>query len=318
MSAIPGVTSAAAAVTLPIGGDDFAAGFTIDGRPLPPPGQEPRAGYQVVTPGYFRTMGIPLVSGRDFRAGDTREAPPVVMVNQTFARHQWPGEDPIGRRLRIGRGDSAWMTVVGVVGDIRHLGPATPPRPEFYQPHSQNSFSFMAFVARTAGPPAAVVPSIRSAVMGLDASQPISGVNTMEEHVATALARPRLLSTLVAAFGALALMLAVVGIYGVMAYAVAQRTREIAIRTALGASAREVLRMVLARAVWLSGAGILAGLALAAAASRALTGMLFEVTPSDAPTYAVVVILLGGVALLAAAVPAIRATRIDGSQVLRL
>jgi putative ABC transport system permease protein len=317
ISALPGVTGAAAAVTLPIGGDDFAAGVTIDGRPLPPPGQEPRAGYQVVTPGYFETMGIPLISGRDFRPADTRDAPLVVMVNQTFARQHWPGEDPIGRRVRIGRSDLGWMTVVGVVGDIRHLGPATPPRPEFYQPHSQNSFSFMAFVVRAAALPESLVPSIRAAIRSLDPAQPISGVNTMEQHVARSLSRPKVLSSLVATFGALALILAVVGIYGVMAYAVAQRTREIAIRIALGASAREVVRMVLTRAVWLSTAGILAGLALAIPASRALTGMLFEITPTDLPTYGVVIVLLATVALLAAAIPAVRATRIDGTQALR-
>ncbi len=317
IGALPGVASAAAAVTLPIGGDDFAAGVTVEGRPQPAPGQEPRAGYQVVTPGYFRTMGIPLMAGRDFRPADVREAPLVVMVNQTFARQHWPGQDPIGRRIRIARGDLGWMTVIGVVGDIRHLGPATPPRPEFYQPHSQNSFSFMAFVVRAAASPEALVPSIRSAIRTLDPAQPISGVNTMEQHVARSLSRPRVLSSLVAVFGALALVLAVVGIYGVMSYAVAQRTREIAIRSALGASAREVVRMVLMRAVWLSAAGILAGLALAIPASRVLTGLLFEIAPTDLPTYGVASALLAAVALLAAAIPAVRATRIPGTEALR-
>ena len=315
---LPGVTSAGAAVTLPIGGDDFAAGFFVEGRPQPPPGQEPRAGYQVVTPGYFRTMGIPITSGRDFRAGDTREAPPVVMINATMARQQWPGQDPIGRRLKIGSSTAAWMTVVGVTGDIRHLGPATPPRPEIYQPHSQNSFPFMAFVVRTAGPPEAIVPAIRSAVTSLDSAQPISGVNTMETHIANALARPRFLSLLVAAFGLLALVLAIVGIYGVMAYAVTQRTREIAIRSALGASALQVMRMVLARAAWLALAGVAIGLVLTLVASRALSGMLFEISVTDPGTYAGVIVLLGTVALMAAAIPAIRATRIESSRVLRL
>jgi putative ABC transport system permease protein len=315
--ALPGVTNAGAAVTLPIGGDDFAAGFTVEGQPLPPPGQEPRAGYQVVTPEYFQTMGIPLVAGRDFRPSDTRESPAVVIVNETFARRQWPGMDALGRRLRIGRGSAGWMTVVGIVGDIRHLGPATPPRPEFYQPHSQNSFSFMAFVVRTAVSPETLVPSVRSTVMSLDPSQPISGVNTMEQHVETSLARPRLLSTLVSAFGALALLLAIVGIYGVMAYAVAQRTREIAIRSALGAPARAVLRMVLVKAMWLAAAGLAAGLILTRVASRALAGMLFQVTPTDTATYIAVAILLAAVALAAAAVPAVRATRIEGALVLR-
>jgi putative ABC transport system permease protein len=317
IAALPGVVSAGAAVTLPIGGDDFAAGFNVEGQPLPPPGQEPRAGYQVVTPGYFRTMGIRIVAGRDFRTSDTPDVAPVILVNETFARQQWPGQDALGRRIRIAGGKAGWMTVVGVASDIRHLGPATPPRPEFYQPHSQNSFPFMAFVVRTAVAPSGLVAAIRSAVTSLDAAQPISGVNTMEAHVAKALSRPRLLSGLVTAFGALALLLAVVGIYGVMAYAVGQRTREIAIRTALGASPREVIRMVLARAVWLAAFGVLSGLALSMAGSRALAGLLFHITPTDVPTYAIVVVLLTAVALAASAIPAIGATRITGSEVLR-
>ncbi len=317
IGALPGVTSAAAAVTLPIGGDDFAAEFLIEGQPQPPPGQEPRAGYQVVTPGYFRTMGIPITAGRDFRAGDTREAAQVVMVNATLARQQWPGQDAIGRRVRIGSRNTPWMTVVGVAGDIRHLGPATPPRPEIYQPHSQNSFPFMAFVVRTAGPPEALVPAMRSAIASLDSAQPISGVNTMETHIANRLARPRLLSLLVATFGLLALALAIVGIYGVMTYAVTERTREIAIRSALGASAPQVMRMVLSRAAALASAGVGIGLVLTLVASRALSGMLFEISVADPATYAEVIGLLATVALMAAAIPAIRATRIESSRVLR-
>ncbi|MGB2715293.1 MAG: ABC transporter permease [Vicinamibacterales bacterium] len=317
ISGLPGVTRAAAAVTLPIGGDDFAAGFTIEGRPLPPPGQEPRAGYQVVTPGYFRAMGIPVLSGRDFAASDTRETPRVVLVNQTFVRQHWRGAEPVGKRIRVGREGDEWMTVVGVVGDIRHLGPATPPRPEFYQPHSQRSFPFMSFVVRTAVSPERLVPSIRAAVTSLDPVQPISRVSTMEDHIARSLARPRILSVLIASFGALALVLAVVGIYGVMSYAVAQRTHEIAIRTALGASAAEVIRMVLRKAAWLAAAGVVCGLALTVGATRTLAGLLFEVAPTDVPTYAVVVTLLSAVALLAAAMPAVRATRIEGARALR-
>lgn len=317
ISALPGVRAAGAAVTLPIGGDDFAAGFLIEGRPVPAPGQEPRAGYQVVTPGYFHAMGIPIVSGRDFRPGDTREAPPSAMVNQTFARQQWPGEEAIGRRFKIGRGTDTWMTVVGVVGDIRHLGPATPPRPEFYQPHSQNSFPFMAFVVRTTGDPHSVVPSIRSAVARLDPSQPISGASTMEEHITRSLSRPRFMSTLVTVFGALALGLSIVGIYGVMSYSVAQRTREIAIRSALGARASDLMRLILSKALWLSAAGIVVGVAGALALSRVLGGLLFDVQPTDPLTYTTVAVLLATVAPSAAAIPAWRAMRIDGTKVLR-
>jgi predicted permease len=317
IGALPGVTSAGAAVTLPIGGDDFASAIAVEGRPAVTPGQEPRAGFQVVTPGYFRTMGIPVLAGRDFLPSDTREAEPVTIVNQSFARQHWPGEDAIGRRLAVARGSGGWMRVVGIVGDIRHMGPDEPPRREFYQPHSQISFPFMAFVVRTAAAPEPLVRPIRAAIASLDAAQPISGVNTMEEHIATALSRPKLLSTLVAGFGALALLLAVVGIYGVMAYAVVQRTREIAIRTALGASGAEVVRMVMARAIWLAAAGVVLGLALTIVASRALSSLLFEITATDPPTYGAVVVLLTGVALLAAAIPALRATRIESAQILR-
>ena len=223
-------------------------------------------------------MGIPIVSGRDFRASDVREAPPVVMVNETLARKQWPGQDPIGRRLRIGRNSAApWMTVVGLVADIRHLGPATAPRPEIYQPFTQNSFTSMAFVVRTAGDPTTLVPALRSAVARLDPAQPISRVSTMDEHIARSLSRPHFMSTLTTAFGGLALLLSVVGIYGVMAYSVAQRTREIAIRSALGAQQRDVLALVLVKAWWLSVAGVAAGLVASAGLTRVLSGQLFGV-----------------------------------------
>ena len=207
IAALPGVESAGAAATLPIGGDDFASGVTIEGKPQPRPGEQPRAGLQVVTPGYFRTMGIRVVDGRDVADSDTPEARPVVLVNETFARQHWPGEPAVGRRIRLGGAAGDWFTVVGVVSDIRHLGPATPPRPEFYQPYTQRSFPFMAFVVRTSGSPTALVPSIRAAVTNLDRAQPISGVSTMEEHIARALSRPRFMSTLIGCFGFLALVL---------------------------------------------------------------------------------------------------------------
>jgi putative ABC transport system permease protein len=316
--ALPDVRSAGAAVTLPIGGDDFSANYVVEGRPSLPGDQEQSAGYQVVTPEYFQTLGIPIRAGRDFRESDTREAPPAVMVNETLARMQWPGQDPVGRRLRLGRNSSEpWMTVVGVVGDIRHLGPATPPRPEIYQPFTQSSFSFMAFVVRTAGDPRAAVTAIRAGIARLDPSQPISTVSTMDEHVARSLSRPRFMSTLTSIFGGLALILSIVGIYGVMAYSVSQRSREIAIRMALGAGRRDVLRLVLSKALWLAVAGVSSGLAAAAVLTRVLSGQLFGVQAGDPLTYVAVVLGLVGVALLAGAVPAVRAMRIDEATVLR-
>jgi predicted permease len=313
---LPDVIAAGAAVTLPIGGDDFSAPYTIDGRPIPEPGHEPSAGYQVVTPGYFAAMGIPFVSGRDFGTGDVRSAQPVALVNHTLAEREWPGADPIGRRLRIGR-DEPWMTIIGVVGDIRHMGPATPPRPEFYQPHAQRSFSFMAFVVRTRHDAAAVAPSIRAEISHLDPAQPISGVATMDEHLARALSRPRFMSTLIAAFGGLALALSIVGIYGVMAYSVSQRTREIAIRMALGARAGAVVTMILSRVAWLVAIGVAAGLAGAAVFTRVLSGLLFGVGAADVTAFAAAAAVLAFAALAAGVVPALRATRIEGTEALR-
>ena len=317
ISALPGVVDAGAAVTLPIGGDAFAAPVRIEGAPAAAPGQEPRAGFQIVTPGYFRTIGVRLMSGRDFNGADAAAAAPVALVNETFARKHWPGQDPVGRRMRVDSGTGDWITVVGLVSDIRHLGPGAPPRAEFYRPHSQLSFSFMAFVVRTQGAPEAMVPSIRAAITELDPAQPMSGVNTMDGHLATALARPKFMSTLIGSFGALALLLSAVGVYGVMAYSVTQRTREIAIRTALGASSANVLRLVIGKAMWLAVFGVIAGLAGSSALSRVLSGLLFGIGAADAVTYAVVVALLSTVALAAAALPAWRATRIPGAQVLR-
>jgi predicted permease len=313
---VPGVVAAGAAVTLPIGGDDFSSAYFVEGRTVPAPGREPSAGYQVVTPGYFSTMGIPLLSGRDVRSGDTESAPPVVLVNHAFAEREWPGSDPIGWRIRTGA-DQPWMTIVGVVGDIRHRGPASPPRVEFYVPYTQRSFSFMAFVVRIEQDPVGVIKPIRSEIARLDPTQPVSLVATMDEHLARSLSRPRFMSTLVAMFGLVALVLSVVGIYGVMAYSVTQRTREIAIRMALGARAGTIVTMILSRTMWLAAAGVAAGLAGAAVATRVLSGLLFGVDAGDVTIFAAAASVLAIAALLAGAVPALRATRVTGADALR-
>ena len=267
-------------------------------------------------PGFFKAMGIPITSGRDVQASDTRTSPRVVLVNETLARQHWPGADPIGRRIRFDD-EGAWMTVVGVVGDIRHLGPAVPPRPELYQPSSQRSFPFMAFVVRTAGDPYAMVPTLRRAAAELDSSLPLANVKTMEEHIARALARPRFLSTLVTAFGALALTLAIVGIYGVMAWSVSERMREFAIRVALGERGRALVRSVLGRAMVLAAAGIGAGLLGARAATAVLDGLLFGIQPTDGLTFAAAAGVVALVALAASLVPARRALRADPITLLR-
>ncbi len=318
LSALPGVTGAGAAVTLPIGGDSFATTYAVEGRPAPLPGHEPSAGWQVASASYFDTIGMHIVAGRGLGERDTVSSPGVVVVNQTLARQAWPGSDPVGRRLRLGAdAEAALLEVVGVVSDVRHAGPALPPRPEVYQPLAQRPFSAMAIVVRTQDDPLAIVPQVRAAVAELDAALPISHVASMDEHVRRALSRPRFMSTLTAMFGALAALLALVGIYGVMACSVAERTREMAIRMALGAPAARVVRMLVLEAAALAGAGVAAGLPAAWAASRLLSGLLFGVTAADPWTYLTAGAGLAAVAVAAAIVPALAAGRIDGVTTLR-
>ena len=211
----------------------------------------------------------------------------------------------------------SWMTVVGVVGDVRHLGPAAPVRPEIYQPIGQASFTSMAFAVRSDVDAATMMPAIRAAIARRDPAQPLSKLSTMDDHIARALVRPHFMSTLISSFAVLALSLSIVGIYGVLSQAVAARTREFAIRAALGAQPRDVLRLVLVKVGWLSAAGVAAGLALSVGLTRVLQGWLHGVAATDALTYAVVVALLVLSAFVAALVPAARALRIDGTLALR-
>ena len=316
LEAIPGVVSAGSAVTLPIGGDDFGTSYLVEGRPTPRPGDEPHAGYQVVMPGFFHAMGIPVMSGRDVRDADARGSTPVVLVNETLARQQWPGQDAIGRRVRFDD-DQTWMTVVGVVGDIRHHGPALPPRPEIYQPSAQRSFSFMAFVVRTAGDPYAAVATIRRAAAELDPTLPLANVKTMDDHIARVLARPRFVSMLVTSFGALALVLAVIGIYGVMSWSVNERRREFAIRLALGVRAPALLGAVLRKAMLLACTGVVLGLGGARAATTILNGLLFGVQATDVGAFATAAVGLAAISLAACYVPARRALDVDPATLLR-
>ena len=316
LEAVPGVMAAGSAVTLPIGGDDFGTGYIVEGRPTPRPGDEPHAGYQVTMPGFFHAMGIPLRRGRDFATSDTHTSPAVALINESLARQQWPGEDPIGRRIRFN--DAAtWMTVVGVVGDIRHSGPAVPPRPELYQPAAQRSFPFMAFVVRTAGDPHAFVPALRRAAGDIDPSLPLANLKTMDEHVAAALARPQFVSTLIAAFCVLALTLAIIGIYAVMSWSVEERRREFAIRLAVGARGREVAALVVRHASATACVGIAAGLLSARLSTHVLTGLLFGIRPTDPATFGLPAALLSLVAAAACYAPIRRATRVDPATLLR-
>jgi predicted permease len=316
--AVPGVRAASAAVTLPIGGDDFGTGVFPDGRPLPAPGTSRRNGLQIVGEGWFSTLGQPLVAGRDFSAGDITTSSPVILVNQRLAELEWPGESPIGKRARLDRdADAPVFTVIGVVGDIHHTGPSQPARPEVYLAYNQMPFSILAFAVRTDGDPGALAPAVRRALGTVDPSQPSFNTNTMDAHLGRAYGRARFLAALTIVFGGLALGLAVVGVYGVTSFAVAQRTREFGVRTALGASPLQLMRTVVGENLTPVGAGIGAGLAVAATAAQAIQSLLFDTTSLDATAYVAAAALLVVTALCASVIPARRAARIDPVRALR-
>jgi len=318
VKALPGVQGASIARGLPVGGWT-GWGFVTEDNPTPPPNQVPDANYQVVGPDYFRVMGIPLRLGRFFTDQDSPESTRAVIVNEEWARRQWPGQNPIGRRLKANSPHRPWLTVVGVVGNIR----ADWPDPDFFQevyvPYTQYPWDLAPrlLVARTASSPASVASAIRREVEALDKGQPISDVRTLDQAVGEAVADRRFTMVLLAAFAALALILAAVGIYGVISYAVAQRTHEIGIRMALGAQSADVLRLVVGRGLTLTVVGVGTGLVGALGLTHFLSSMLYGVQPTDPVTFAGVALVLTGVALLASYVPARRATKVDPMVALR-
>jgi predicted permease len=320
---LPGVTSAGAIFGLPLTNFGYTISMsTLDGRRLDNDEQNARSmQVRVATPGYHRAMGIELVKGRGFDAGDRLGAMPVVLVNETAATRLWPEQDPLGRQFtlgtRLGQGGSpAGGTVIGVVRDVRDFGPVRPVRPTVYLAHAQFPMSFATLAVRTGG---GSVPTnaLRAIVTELDPNVPIFSVRTMDERVAAATAQPRVYVLLLGLFAAVALLLAALGIYGVLAHAVSQRTREIGIRLALGAGRAAVIAMVVRQATFFAVAGLGVGLALALAATRLMSGLLFQVQPHDAATYASVACGLFAVALVAAYVPARRAAHVDPVRALK-
>ena len=320
--AVPGVQFVGGVGPLPLGGSFTAFTFQIEGRPEPAPGDDFVSDYRRATPDYFRAMGIPVTRGRAFTEHDTAQSPPVMLVNEAFARRFFPGEDPLGKRITgsdTGAGNPrVTREVVGVVGDVRHAGLEEEVTPEYYVAFAQNPVSNLTLVVRAAaGDPAALAGGVRAAVREVNREQPVYNVRTMEQLLSESVARRRFHMTLLATFAGLALLLAAVGIYGVMSYTVTQRTHEIGIRLALGAQKRDVLRLVVGHGLRLALTGVGLGLLGAFALTRLLASLLYGVGAADAAVYGAVALLLTLVALLACYLPARRATRVDPMQALR-
>ena len=313
LTAIPGVEAASMASALPVGAGGFyiSRGFLAEGWAEPPATTAVEGNWNVVAPGFFGTLRIPLLRGRDFTARDDSASTPVIIINASFAARLFPGENPIGKRVRSWPADAGLREVVGVVDDVRYYGPDDANMPLVYVPHGQDPFGRMRFVVRTTGERANVVAAARREIAALDPDVALALVSTMDEAVQTALATPRFTTYLLGGFAGMALLLVAVGLYGVLSYGIAQRTREIGIRMALGARTGTVLRMVVREAVVLVTLGIAVGGAGALVLSSVMESLLFEVTPTDPATMAVVVAILATVGAVAAWVPAMRATRVD-------
>jgi putative ABC transport system permease protein len=318
----PGVAAAGAVTGLPLKSTRGDWGIRIEGDTNPGPNGR-AADWQVVTPGYFEALGTPLRAGRTFTDRDTADAPAVIVINETMAKTFWPGQNPIGRRLAMGAARS--ITVVGIVADVRHRGLDAPARTEMYRPHTQFRYggadapavSTMTWVIRTTADPLAAIGYAREAIRAVDPSLGLSDVATMEQVLTDSTSDRRLDMLLFALLGGLALALATVGVYGVVAYSVSQRTHEIGVRMAIGAATGDVLRLVLGEGCKLALAGVALGSALALAGARLIRGLLFETSATDPTTFVAVAAGLVAVALVASYVPARRATRVDPMLALR-
>jgi predicted permease len=325
---LPNVESASGINHLPLAGDLWGQNFKIEGRPLPAPGESPNAVYRVMLPGYFRTMGMTLLRGRDILASDNLKAPAVAVVNRRLAELYWPGENPIGKRITLDdpAKNPVWVSVVGVAQDAKQDDWAREPWPELYVPLLQSPkyledpaghYSYLTLVARTQGDPQNAMNEIRSLIGGLDRNVAVSEVQTMDQVVDDANAQPRFELWLLASFSGVAVLLAALGIYGVMSYSVSRRTRELGLRMALGANRRDVVGLVVRQAMILAAIGLSFGLGLSLALTRLMEGILYGVEPNDPLTLLGVTATIVVVALVASYLPARRATHVDPVTALR-
>ncbi|HYA24355.1 MAG TPA: ABC transporter permease [Terriglobales bacterium] len=316
LNALPGVRQAAGTIPLPLSNSRAVVSFNLVEHPVPE-ANEPSAEFFVVTKDFFETLQIPLVRGRTFDDRDRRNSAPTMIINEEFAKKFFPHEDPIGRRVKIGAGEgearAGYKTreIVGIVGNFRRSDLGRPPGAAYFTPLPQLMWGPPTLVVRTAGEPNAMTEEIRKVLVSMDPDAPLYEVRTLEDYLALDLGRARFQAVLLGLFAGVALLLTAVGLYGVMAYTVAQRTQEIGIRVALGASRADVLRMILARGIAITGLGLLIGIAGAGALTRLLSSLLYEVKPIDPATFALVSLLLGGTSMLASYIPAWRAAKVE-------
>jgi len=323
LEAIPGVRAVGAHLTTPFGGERGNWSLSTEDQPAGNVSEAPDAFVQIATPGYFDAMGVELLSGRLFTSRDRADATPVVVINEALARTLWPGEPPLGKRFKVFPEGWPYAEVIGVVADVRHLSADQPGLPRFYAPHAQayQSFYFsplgVSITLRTDGDPTTFAAGVRSAIAEIDPTAPVSDVRTMEDRVAASVSNRRFVTTLLQAFGSVALLLAAIGVYGVMSLMVNERSRELGLRKALGAQGTHLVGAVLRESLALAAAG--AGLAVVGGITfgRLVQSVLFEASPTDPATLAVVGLTLVSTAFLAALVPARRASRVDPMEVLR-
>jgi predicted permease len=316
LQALPGVVSVGTTHFLPVNSDGLSMAIEIENRvPASPEESFKSKNFRKVSPGYFQTLKIPLVSGRFFDDRDDQHGPYVAIISRTMADHFWPNEEPLGKRLKRGRKPTnPWYTIVGVVEDVQNEEPGTTFGDTLYIPYLQDPkslFPTVHLLVRTAGDPLSITSAVRREVMAVDRDQPIDKITTMDEWIVNSLSKRRFSALMLTLFGVLGITLAMIGIYGVLSYSTSRRNREIGIRMALGAQARDVVRLVLWQGMSLTAIGLAVGLALALGLTRLFAGMLYQVQPTDPATFLGMTIALAGIALLASYLPARRAARVD-------
>ncbi len=317
LGALPGVVAVGGNVSLPMTNNNWTRSFRVEGYQPPPNANGPWGDFRTVTPGYFGAMGIPVKEGREFEQSDAAAGRMVAIVDEVLAKKYWPGQSAIGKRVGYGGATPRWLEVVGVVGHVMQNSPKDDEHTQLYQPVAQAPFTGLGFAVKTRGEPLALVPAVRKLVLAVDPQQPIYDVRTMEERFSGSSSQPKFLSLLLGLFAAVAATLAAVGIYGVMSYTVAQQTRELGIRIALGAGTGSVLRLVLNRGLVLAGVGIALGVGGALGLGKVMSTQLFQTKAADPVVFGIVSLGLVGVALLATLIPARRAMRVDPIVALR-